>query len=120
MISQRLQEIRKNKGKIQQEIADNINVARSTYACYESGTREPDFQTIIKLADYYDISLDELFGRIHSKRTPQISLTDDELDLIKKYRALDERGKKTILRNIDGEYQNIQEKLGKSLQKTIA
>lgn len=120
MISQRLQEIRKNKGKIQQEIADNINVARSTYACYESGTREPDFQTIVKLADYYDISLDELFGRIHSKRTPQISLTDDELDLIKKYRALDEDGKGAVKNTLKYECQRTQEKLDKSSKKTSA
>lgn len=52
----------KNKLK-QREIAKEIGVTERTYCNYENGTREPDIDTLIKIADYYNISLDILTGR---------------------------------------------------------
>ena len=43
--------------------AHEIDVARATYAAYESGRNEPDLKTLIKIADYYHVSLDYLAGR---------------------------------------------------------
>lgn len=44
-------------------LAAELGVARSTYACYESGKNIPDILTLWKLADMYDVSLDYLVGR---------------------------------------------------------
>ena len=44
-------------------VAAELGVARSTYACYETGKNEPDIYTLIKIADYYRVSLDYLVGR---------------------------------------------------------
>lgn len=104
MLNQRLREIRKSRGKTQQDIADCINVARSTYTCYEKGTRVPDIQTLIKLADYYAVSLDYFADRSVAILS-EINLSLDEIELIKKYRALDEHGKKLIDYNLEHEYE---------------
>ena len=59
--------LRKEKKLTQQEIADKINVSQRTYAHYEKGDREPNIETMIRLADYYKVSLDYLTGRYERK-----------------------------------------------------
>ena len=73
VIAKRLSELRKEKGVKQDEIAELLNVKRATIANYETGKRAPDYETIIKLADYYGVSCDYIlrgvtseFANIHS------------------------------------------------------
>lgn len=73
IIAKRLSELRKEKGVKQDEIAELLNVKRATVANYETGKRAPDYETIIKLADYYGVSCDYIlrgvtseFANIHS------------------------------------------------------
>jgi transcriptional regulator with XRE-family HTH domain len=63
IISKRLYELRKKKHLKQDEIAEILGVVRSTYGNYEQGTREMDLSAIIKLADFYQVSLDYMLGR---------------------------------------------------------
>lgn len=58
-----LKELRKETGKTQKEIAEVLNITDRTYGHYETGKREPNIDTIIKIADYYKISIDLLVGR---------------------------------------------------------
>ena len=51
------------RGYTQEEIADAIGVARSTYPRYESDKRLPDIYKLCALADYFDVSLDYLLAR---------------------------------------------------------
>ncbi len=53
---------REQKGMSQKDVAERIGVAKSTYSLYESGNREPNVQTIKKIADVLCISADELLG----------------------------------------------------------
>lgn len=59
----RLYQLRNKNLKTQLEVAYAIDVARTTYAGYETGQNEPDIKTLIKLADLYGVSLDYLVGR---------------------------------------------------------
>lgn len=61
--SENLLALRKEKGLKQTEVAKAIGVGLRAYQHYEYGEREPQLSTLIKLADFYDISLDELVGR---------------------------------------------------------
>ena len=58
-----LKKLRKNLGLTQEEIASKLCLARSTYRNYENNEREPNIETLIKIADYFDVSLDYLCGR---------------------------------------------------------
>ena len=62
-----LKRLRKQKGITQQEIANEINTSRSCISNYESGNRQPDNQTIKLIADFFDVSVDYLFGRSEVK-----------------------------------------------------
>ena len=60
---QRLRELRHNLNKKQKEIAQELNLSVQVYCNYENGLREPSFDTLTKLADYFDVSVDYLLGR---------------------------------------------------------
>ena len=62
-ISENLQILRNKKGKSQYLISEQLNIAQQTYSAYETGRREPDVDTLIKLADFYNVSLDKLIRK---------------------------------------------------------
>ena len=58
-----LKEIRERLGLTQTEVAKSLNISRSTYTNYECGHCDPNISTLIKLADFFNISIDELVER---------------------------------------------------------
>ena len=65
--SENLLQLRKSRGYKQQELADTLGISLRVYQYYEHGEREPQLSTLVKLADFYDLSLDELVGRERDK-----------------------------------------------------
>ena len=65
--SSRIRELRRKKGYSQQDFAEAFGVGQSTVANWETGNRETDFQTLQKLADFFDVSVDYLIGRTKYK-----------------------------------------------------
>jgi transcriptional regulator with XRE-family HTH domain len=63
VFGKRLAELRAKMGISQYELAQRLHFSRGQIANYEQGTREPDFQTLVKIADFFDVSLDYLLGR---------------------------------------------------------
>ena len=59
----KIKEARKSKKITAKKLAEEVNVAESTMSLYENGKREPDFSTLLKIADRLEISVDELLGR---------------------------------------------------------
>ncbi|WP_164509967.1 helix-turn-helix domain-containing protein [Lacticaseibacillus porcinae] len=59
-IGQRLMQARKNQDLTQQQVADMCHVSRQTVSSWESGRTYPDIESIVRLADLLDLSLDEL------------------------------------------------------------
>ena len=63
MLTIKLKELREKLGYTQAYVADTLKISRVNYNRYEKGEREPDFETIKKIADFFNVSLDELIGR---------------------------------------------------------
>ena len=61
--AERLRELRKEKGVTQQTVADVMGVKHRSYQNYEGGSRRPDYEGRIALADYFDVTTDYLLGR---------------------------------------------------------
>ena len=59
----RLKEIRKKKGISQLKLAMDLNTNQNTISRYETGDREPGINELIKIADYFNVSIDYLVGR---------------------------------------------------------
>ncbi len=66
----RLKELRENAGLSQSTFAKAFGVAQSTVGGWESGAREPNIETIQKLADFFTVSTDYLFSGDTSSTTP--------------------------------------------------
>lgn len=68
----RLTSLRKERKLLQADVANKVGIARATYGAYEQGSRQPDFETLEKLADFFGVSVDYLLGRTNiSALTPQ-------------------------------------------------
>lgn len=55
--------LRKKHDMRQKDVADYLSITQTAYSYYESGLREPDINTLIKLAKLFNVSLDILVGR---------------------------------------------------------
>lgn len=58
-----LKSLRVAKGLTQDELSKQLNISRSTIGMYEKGAREPDFETLELIADYFNVDTDYLLGR---------------------------------------------------------
>lgn len=63
----RIRDLREDADKRQKDIADLLNMQLTVYQRYERGEREIPLWAAIKLADYYNVTLDYLVGRTNEK-----------------------------------------------------
>lgn len=59
----RLKELRKQKGISQLKLAMDLSMNQNTISRYETGERQADYKTLIKIADYFNVSIDYLLER---------------------------------------------------------
>lgn len=59
----RLKDLREDNDIKQKQLAEYLNIKQNTYSQYENGKREIPLDTLWKLADYYNTSVDYLIGR---------------------------------------------------------
>ena len=67
ILSDRLKECRKEKGLTQVQVAIYCDITEKAYQNYELKTREPKLAVLIKIADFFGVSLDYLVGRTDKK-----------------------------------------------------
>lgn len=65
---QRLKDLREDKDMTQEQIATILKVHQTQYSRWERGAQEIPFHNAIILADYYNVSLDNIAGRTNDKR----------------------------------------------------
>ncbi len=75
----RIKELRIQRGIMQKDLSEFLNVAQNTVSYWEKGTYQPDNETLAKLADYFGVTTDYLIGRTD---TPDSSYLDSELSEI--------------------------------------
>lgn len=64
----RLRSLRKEKGLSQQALSERIGVSKSSVNMYERGEREPNYETLETIADFFDVDIDYLLGKSDTKR----------------------------------------------------
>ena len=63
MISKQLKLLRKNNNLTQIQFAEIFNISNGTIAMWETGKRQPDNEMLIKIANYFNVSVDFILGR---------------------------------------------------------
>ncbi len=102
--------IREQNNLTQQHIADALGISRSAYCGYEIGRRSPDIDTIVALAKFYKLPIERFFeyfsatvvnddGCFEMEEDTRFlsQLSKDEVDLIAKYRIMNDMDKKDII-----------------------
>ena len=88
LLAKRIKELRKEKNLTQEDLGKLINVTKVSICCYENGTRIPTLETMVALADIFEVSLDNLLGReievVAKKRRTRMS--KEEVEFIKEIR----------------------------------
>lgn len=86
-----LRKIREKRNITQVKLSIDLELAQETISGYEMGRSYPSADNLIKLADYLNTSTDYLLGRTNTDKPINFSssdLTDDEFDIIHKFRQL--------------------------------
>ena len=65
-LSDMLTYLRKRQGLTQQQLADKLNMSRSAIGMYETGKREPEIEVLEAFADFYNVDMNTLTGRVPS------------------------------------------------------
>ena len=120
MFDERLKLLRKKCGYTQVSLAETLGVSKGTVAMWETGKRTPDFETLIRLSDLFDVRTDYILGK--SNDSSSAKLSDDDIeqlgrqelesvytDLMKLYLSLDSFGQKDVENLIKSEAQRCKE-----------
>lgn len=68
MLFPNIRNLREDNDKTQEELASYLNIKQTTYSKYELGKINIPVEAFIKLADFYDVSVDYLLGRTTYKK----------------------------------------------------
>ena len=120
MGTDRIKQLRKQKGLTQKEMAEAVGVGVSTIAMWESGKRTPSFKLLNDLSDLFDKSIDYILGTSDDDRSPKLNdaqveqlgtweIQSELIDILRQYLQLDEYGKMNIRSLLNRELVRCQE-----------
>lgn len=89
----RIKELRQQNGWLQSDLATRLQTSRQTIGNYETGQRQLDPETILKLCEIFDVSADYLLGRA---ALPSPELSEEETELILAFRRADDRSREMV------------------------
>lgn len=78
-----LRSLRLSRGLTQEDLARSLRISRSTIGMYERGDRQPDYETLEAIADFFNVDIDYLLGRTNKTTfLPYSSPTRSALDAV--------------------------------------
>ena len=81
-MGEKLRSLRTEKKLTQKQVADRIGLAISAVSSYESGSRYPSYDALIKLARIFHVSTDYLLGITDKRNIDVTGLSDDEIEVV--------------------------------------
>jgi len=100
----RMKSLRKQRGLSQRDLAQALKVSYSTVAAWESGTRFPSVETQEDIADYFNVTLDYLYGRDEGSVyyfDPEVAQYAEFLRSNPEYKVLFDASRKVSREDID-------------------
>lgn len=100
-----LKKLREDARVSQRILAENIGVSQQSINKYENHNIEPDIETLVRMADYFDTSVDYLIGHSSERRRQEpvrtFDLNEREAELIENYRKFSARQRESISRMLE-------------------
>lgn len=91
--------LREKRGLTQEELSNKIGISRAALSHYETNRREPDYETINKIANFFNVTIDYLLGRTDQ---PQTVLDHDVREFVEHLDLTDESILKKFSLTVDG------------------
>ena len=112
----RFRELLAESGKMQKDICAELGISRPTLSNWKTGYSEPNFDDIIILAKYFDVSSDYLLGLSDDLDAPLYSppLPADERELLELYRQLNYEGRQRLIARAEVMIEDAQQQPNKS------
>lgn len=102
--SSRLIALRKERGLTQAELAQRVHLQRSTLSGYETEGKEPNFETLCALADYFDVTTDYLLGVSFARTHNDAVFINDTRNFTSSYEQAPEQIKSIVAACFDNFY----------------
>lgn len=111
MFAKRLFQLRKKAGMTQEQLAKELGTSRGALSMYEIGRREPDFNTLVKIARFFSVTVDYLVGlsdQPHGHGAQPVlfrelsELTEEEMEYVRETLQVYRRLKNRQKRNLEG------------------
>lgn len=98
----KLKELRNQKRKTQEEVANDLSIRKQTYQNYELEKRQPDILMLIKLADYFHTTIDFLVGHEVPYLINKSMFSDVQLEILEETQKLNNEQSLRVLSYIEG------------------
>lgn len=98
----RIKELRNEKNMTQVDLAKILKISDRAVGYYENGDREPDQETLMKLADFFSVSIDYLLGRTNIRITSESNKDEIQVAFSSGFAGLNEENKKLAMDIIAG------------------
>lgn len=121
--SETLKQLRMNAGYTQKQVYEMIGVPQSTFSSWEVGKSEPSADVLLQLCKIYGVNdILSAFGYDGYNEDGSICLNMNEIDMVEKYRLLDEHGREMVDFTLEKEYERsieLEKKLNEQDDDTI-
>lgn len=98
----RIKELRNEKGLLQSDVAKYIGKSERIVGFYEKGERDPNTDTLIKLAELFDVSIDYILGKSDCRNTKKINLNDIDIAFASGIKGLNKENQETLKNIMEG------------------
>lgn len=106
-IGARIRYLLEEAGMTQRELANILHISASTLNGYIKQGKEPDFDMLIRLANYFNTTTDYLLGRANLRTSPDQPISTEEGRLLGIYRLLPPQQKEIVLENVMSHYRHV-------------
>lgn len=117
MFAERLKELRDKNKMSQVELSKILNVAKQTVSNWENGNRTPDNEMLIRIANYFDVSVDYLIGRTdcpnHSLLTTEYKNKNIELVINSKNSSYSQEQIQNLIDKLASMYVDVEKLIDK-------
>lgn len=97
----RLVQLRKEFGLTQIEFAEKIGFSRTAISAWEIGRNEPSNEDTIKIANFFNVSVDYLIGKSNIKNPEKIDMDDVDVSFLAGVKGLNETNKMIIQNTLE-------------------
>ncbi|MDY3918983.1 MAG: helix-turn-helix transcriptional regulator [Candidatus Limivivens sp.] len=99
----RIMELRKERKLTQISLSTSIDVSQETISAYETGKHDPTAENLIRIADFFHVSIDYLLKRSDCRKAQAFDqLSDDEMKLIETFRKVRPLSRGRVLSYLQG------------------